>query len=410
MEFKHIELDNGLTVIAELAPAAASMAVGFFARTGSRDEWNEVHGVSHFLEHMMFKGTPRRTALDVNRDFDDMGAAYNAFTSEEATVYYGAVLPEFQARLVDLLGDILRPSLRQEDFDVEKNVILEEIALYEDRPDFRLYERLMKEHFGSHPMGRSVLGTPDSIKNLRSQDMREYFERRYSPTNMVVVAAGKLDWDLLAAQVRQACGGWKSFAAKRAYSPAPKMQARFSVIDEKLTRLQLGLMSGGPEAQSTQRYAARLLGSILGDDTGSRLYYALVEPAIVEDASVSYDPMDGLGAMITMITADPQRSGEALEIVHREFDRLMRDGITAEELSAAKNKIASASVLRGELPMGRLTAVGFDWLYRHTYAPLDKQIEEMMATTADEILTVARQYNLNESTIVSLGPTEIFKA
>ena len=408
MEFKHLQLDNGLTLIAELAPSAASMAVGFFVRTGSRDETDDVHGVSHFLEHMVFKGTDRRTALDVNREFDDLGAAYNAFTSEEATVYYGAVLPEFQARLVDLLGDILRPSLRQEDFDVEKKVILEEIALYEDRPDFRLYESLMIEYFNGHPLGHRVLGTVDSIRDLSRQAMLDYFRRRYSPGNLIVVAAGNLDWDALVAQVTAACGRWEPVATERQYLEAPRQRSRRSLTDGKLVRQQLGLMSPAPPAQSTQRYAARLLGAILGDETGSRLYYALIEPAIVEDVSVSYDPMDGLGAMLTMMTADPERSAEALQIVEREFARLMESGIEPSELTAAKNKIASASVLRGELPMGRLSAVGFDWLYRHSYTPLAEQIEEMLGVTAEQVVEVARQFNLGDATIVSLGPKAMF--
>ena len=141
MEFLHTKLDNGLTIIAESNSSSASMAAGFFVRTGSRDESKELSGVSHFLEHMVFKGTDRRTAIDVNLEFDRMGAEYNACTSEENTVYYGAVLPEFQDPLVELLADLMRPALRMEDFEMERNVILEEIALYEDQPRFRVYEK-----------------------------------------------------------------------------------------------------------------------------------------------------------------------------------------------------------------------------------------------------------------------------
>src|SRR6185312_12145608 len=136
MPFHSHKLANGLQLIGETSPSARSAALGFFVRTGSRDETSEVSGVSHFLEHMMFKGTPNRSPEDVNREFDEMGARYNAFTSEEETVYYGAVLPRFQNRILDLLADMMRPALRKEDFDMEKNVILEEIAMYEDRPQF----------------------------------------------------------------------------------------------------------------------------------------------------------------------------------------------------------------------------------------------------------------------------------
>ena len=406
MEFKQTRLDNGLTLIAELTPPSASMAIGFFTRTGSRDETSEVNGVSHFLEHMMFKGTARRTPFDVNREFDEIGANYNAFTSEENTVYYGAVLPEFQARIVDLLGDMLRPALRQEDFDTEKNVILEEIALYEDKPHFRLYEKLMQEYFGPHPLGQIVLGTPDSIKALRREQMLEYFSRRYSPTNITVVATGKLDWPALVEQVQAACGHWAPMEAPRDLRPVQPVLASTNILDAKLTRQHVGLMSPAPSAQSPQRYAAQLLSSILGDDTGSRLYYALVETAIAEEASCSFDAMDETGAMLTFLVTDPDQAANALAITRKEFAKFLQEGPTPAELIAAKNKIASASVLNGELPMGRLTAVGFEWIYRHSYTPLDEQIEELMALTADDVLAVARQYELASAALLSLGPVE----
>src|SRR6478735_5747882 len=139
MTFHQHTLPNGLTILGETNPAALSVAVGFFVKTGSRDETPEVSGVSHFLEHMVFKGTPRRTALDVNRDFDKIGADYNAFTSEENTVFYSAILPEYLPQAVDILADILRPSLRDDDFNMEKKVIIEEIGMYEDRPGWSAY-------------------------------------------------------------------------------------------------------------------------------------------------------------------------------------------------------------------------------------------------------------------------------
>src|SRR5712691_1304471 len=144
MPFHHHTLPNGLTIVAESAPSARSTALGFFVRTGSRDETPEVSGVSHFLEHMIFKGTPRRSALDVNRDFDRIGAHYNAFTSEENTVFYAAILPEYLPPAVDILADILRPSLRGDDFEMEKKVIIEEIGMYDDQPTWCAYDHAKK--------------------------------------------------------------------------------------------------------------------------------------------------------------------------------------------------------------------------------------------------------------------------
>src|SRR5436309_11598323 len=146
-------LRNGLQIMGETSPSARSVALGFFVQTGSRDETHDVSGVTHFLEHMVFKGTPRRTALDVNRDFDRIGANYNAFTSEENTVFYAAVLPEYLPRAVDILADILRPSLRGEDFDMEKKVIIEEIGMYDDQPNWCVYDHAKKAFFAEHPLG-----------------------------------------------------------------------------------------------------------------------------------------------------------------------------------------------------------------------------------------------------------------
>src|SRR5271155_1915736 len=179
MPFHRQVLPNGLQIIGETNPANRSVALGFFVRTGSRDETPEVCGVTHFLEHMVFKGTPRRTAFDVNRDFDRIGADYNAFTSEENTVFHAAVLPEYLPQAVDILADILRPSLRGEDFDMEKKVILEEIGMYEDQPAFCAYDNARRIHFGEHRLGNSVLGSIASVGALSPEQMHAYFQRRY---------------------------------------------------------------------------------------------------------------------------------------------------------------------------------------------------------------------------------------
>ena len=170
MEFREARLSNGLEIIAECNDRAYSAALAFFVKAGSRDESPEVSGVSHFLEHMTFKGTPRRSAADVNRELDEIGSHSNACTSEEQTVYYAAFLPEYQPQAIDILSDIMRPSLRQDDFDTEKQVIIEEILKYEDQPPFGAHEKCMAAYFGSHPLGNSILGTAESVgrPHLRS--------------------------------------------------------------------------------------------------------------------------------------------------------------------------------------------------------------------------------------------------
>src|SRR5437588_7819653 len=210
MPFRHQTLPNHLQIIGETSPSARSVALGFFVRTGSRDETRDVSGVTHFLEHMVFKGTPRRTALDVNLDFDRIGANYNAFTSEENTVFYAAILPEYLPQAVDILADILRPSLRNEDFDMEKKVIIEEIGMYDDQPMMAAYDRPKRIYFDKHPLGNTILGTKESVSALTRDQMQAYFERRYVAPNITVVAAGHFEWKELTTLVAKRCGRWNS--------------------------------------------------------------------------------------------------------------------------------------------------------------------------------------------------------
>ncbi len=406
MKFEHMQLNNGLDIVAEVNPTAASMAAGFFVRTGSRDETSDVSGVSHFLEHMVFKGTHRRSALDVNRTFDELGANYNAFTNEENTVYFAAVLPEFQAPLVDLLCDIMRPALRKEDFDVEKGVILDEIALYKDQPKFRVYDGLMSAHFQGHPLGNRILGSTESIEALRQEGMQAYFDRRYSPDNITVAGVGNLDFDAFAAQIADLCSSWTPSRTGREHFESHPPRATSVITDRKVSREHIGIMSKAPSCQDDARYAAQILAAIVGDTTGSRLYYALVDPAIADEASMTYSPFDREGVFLTFISSDADRAVEATRIAASEFQTFAESGPTDTELEAAKNKIATGATAKGEQPMGRLTAVGFEWVYMKQYVPLSDDIERLLQVTAEEVVEVARRYDLSARTVLGLGPLE----
>jgi predicted Zn-dependent peptidase len=205
VQFREATLDNGLQIVAELNPSAQSLAAGFFVRTGARDETPAVNGVSHFLEHMAFKGNERFTADDVNRIFDEVGAKYNASTSEEVTLYYAAILPEYLPRTFEILTALLYPTLRQDDFDMEKKVILEEIGMYEDQPTFTAYEELMRVHFAGHPLGQSILGSSESIQALSSEQMRTYHRDHYKAGNIVLAIAGRAEWDDVLKLVKHHC-------------------------------------------------------------------------------------------------------------------------------------------------------------------------------------------------------------
>ncbi|MFN5497123.1 MAG: M16 family metallopeptidase, partial [bacterium] len=206
LQHRTARLPNGLEIQAEIDPDAHTAALGFFVKTGARDEPTELMGVSHFLEHMLFKGSDRRTAEDVNRDFDEIGASQNAFTTNELTAYHAHVLPERLPAALDILSDILRPALRDKDFDEEKGVIIEEIAMYADQPFWVGYEAMMERLYADHPLAHRVLGTADTVRALSREQMARYFASRYSADNTVLVAAGRLDFDAFVADATRLCG------------------------------------------------------------------------------------------------------------------------------------------------------------------------------------------------------------
>lgn len=404
MEFlKHV-LPNGLEIVAECNPQAYSAAIGFFVRAGSRDESGEIAGVSHFLEHMMFKGTPTRTADDVNRQFDEMGASYNAFTSEEHTVYYAAVLPEYQDQAAQLLADILRPSLRVEDFDMEKQVILEEISMYEDQPPFGADEKCRALYFGDHPLARSVLGTAESITALSVDAMRDYFHRRYSPQNLVLAAAGRVDFEQLVATAERMCGHWQPNGQQRAQVAATPAKGFHVVCKNTATQQYVVQFAPGPGCFDQDRFAAKLLATVVGDDTGSRIYWDLVDTGVAEQASLGHYEYEDAGVFMTYLSCVPELAAENLQRIHSLLAGLGRDAITAEELAQAKNKVSSRIVLGSERPQGRLFTVGGDWVQRGEYRSVRADLDAVSEVTTEQVAAVVLKYPLAESTIMTIGP------
>lgn len=403
VEFHHRELPNGLTVAAETNTDAHTAAVGFFVKTGTRDEQRPVMGVTHFLEHMMFKGTERRSAADVNREFDEMGANYNAYTSHEATVYYAQVLPEFLSGAIDLIGDILRPALRNDDFDMEKNVIIEEIGMYEDQPFMRLHNRLVESYFGDHPLGYRVLGTVESIEALEAQQMREYFERRYSPDNIVVAAAGKFDIDKLVDDVTAIAGDWQPTGAERDYAMPDLGVHDVSMPDEKVTRHYVEMLCPAPSSQDDRRYAASVMADVIGDDEGSRLYWALVDPGLADEADMVYYPQDQHGCFAASASCDPKRAEQVEKLLIDTIDAYT-DSIDEHEIERSKNKLATQLILRSENPNGCMRSIGGQWLYRGEYLPLDQQLSRLTAVSADDVRSLLADMPMHPRTTVRLGP------
>jgi predicted Zn-dependent peptidase len=405
MEFRNHRLDNGLEIIAETNPDAHSMSVAFIVRTGSRDETEEVAGVSHFLEHMCFKGTPRRSADDVNREFDEIGAHYNAFTSEECTAYYASVLPEYQEASVDILADIMRPSLRPDDFDMEKKVILEEIQMYLDQPPFGMDDRIKQLHMGRHPLAKSVLGTSESITELTATQMRDYFSLRYGADNLFVAAAGKVDFDALIEQVAKRCGDWKAEGARREI-PRAKSESRFEVVHRPTATQQYVLqLADAPASEDADRYAAKLLATIVGDDSGSRMYWELTDSGLAETATLGHYEYLGAGMFYTWLACEPEMVQENLNRLRGIYRQVELDGVTEEELRQAKNKVKARVVLGSERPQNRLFNVGGNWLQRHEYRTVADDLKALDEVTAGSARSVLERFPLSRTTTIVVGPS-----
>lgn len=401
--YRETQLPNGLRIAAECAPDAASAAVGMFVRTGARDEPRELMGVSHYLEHMMFKGSRTRPASEVNEAFDRIGARNNAFTSHEMTAYHAHVLPDYLGQSLSLVADLLRPALRDDDFNQEKNVILEEIAMYEDNPFWVVYERALECYFQDHPLGYRVLGTKESVGALTRDQMQQYFSQRYSPSNTILVAAGNVDFDALVEQAKVETAAWTSRGVMREYPPLIPNRGSFTIEIEKATRGYMVLIWPAPNQSDPTRYAAMLCAQILGDSEGSRLYWSLVETGIAVHASVGYQGQDGVGEFVASVVCATEDLDSA-ELIVREECKKLSESLTQDDLVRARQKIATSVAVAGESPSGRMQRLGSRLASLGTFSPLEEELERINALTLDDLRTLLKQYPFDPHVVGRVVP------
>jgi len=402
--FHEVQLKNGLQIIAELNPHAHSVAVGYFVRTGSRDETTPVSGVSHFLEHMAFKGNEKYSADDVNRIFDEIGANYNASTSEEVTLFYGSFLPEYIDTALELLSTLIYPSLRKEDFDMEKKVILEEIGMYDDLHSFTAYEKAMQTHFAGHPLGRSILGTVQSITDLTAEQMCQYHADHYKAGNLTLAIAGNADWDQILELADKFCAHWPAGKTDRPTEEATPEKNKQVIIEKEIQQQHIMQLAPAPAARDPLRLQAELLSVIIGDDSNSRLYWKLVDTGLAESAELGFNEYDGSGTWLTYLCSDPELTKSNLQLFEEIYDEVNANGVTQEELDRAKNKIASRLVLRSERPMGRLSSLGGNWVYRQEYFSVEDDLKLLESVTLESIQELLKKYPLGHSTTAAVGP------
>lgn len=400
-------LDNGLQIVAQPMPDFESVAVSYFVRTGSRDEPDpSIAGVSHFLEHMVFKGTRTLDWQQITLEFNKIGAELNAFTSHEATVYYARVLGEYLERAVELLSDMMYPRLAESDFETEKEVIVNEIARSEDQPYNLAYRRMIQSYFGSHPLGHDVLGTRESIRGMRVEQMRDYWQRRYAANNLILSIAGNFDWDHIVSLAEGYCSNWRTGDTGRNvehYEPAQPINQ--VTVDEKLKQQIIIIAMPSIGVQDPDYYAAMLGGSIFGDSDGSRLYWNIYQKGLAESASAGIWALEGTGMMIMDANTTPEEAPRVLKLLRAELDSLLDDGVYEDELRRAKDKWISSMVLSSESTFSRMRALASDWVTEGRLISIDEEVERVEKVTTGDVMRALRRFPMRDKQVLTaLGP------
>ncbi len=400
-------LQNGLQIVGQPMPDFESVAVSYYVRTGSRDETNPtIAGVSHFLEHMVFKGTQTLDWQQITLEFNKIGAELNAFTSQEATVYYARVLGEYLERAVGLLSDMMYPRLAESDFETEKEVIVNEIARSEDQPYNRTYRRMMQTYFGDHPLGHDVLGTPESIRNMRIEQMRDYWQRRYAANNMILAIAGNFDWEHIVSLAEQYASNWRvGDAGRNIEHYEPPHPINNVMVDKKLKQQIMILAMPSVALDDPDYYAANIGGSILGDSDGSRLYWNIYQKGLAESASANIWAMEGTGILMMQANSTPEKAPHVLELLRAELDSLLEDGVYEDEVRRAKNKWISSVVLSSESTFARMFSLASDWVTEGRLVSVEEEIERIERVTPDDVIRALKRFPVREKQVLTaLGP------
>ena len=401
------KLSNGLQIVGQPMPDFESVAVSYYVRTGSRDEYDPtIVGVSHFLEHMVFKGTKTLDWQDITLEFNKIGAEINAFTSHKSTVFYARVLGEYLDRAVELLSDMMYPRLSEEDFTMEKEVIVNEIARSEDQPYNLAYRRMMSTYFGSHPLGHDVLGSRESIRGMRIEQMRDYWARRYAANNLILSVAGKFDWDHIIELAEKHSSNWRIGDSGRDVSHYEPADSLHNIMIDKNLKQQIMLIAmPAIDVKHPDYYGAALGGSILGDNDGSRLYWNIYQRGLAESASAGLWAMEGTGIMLMEANSTPENAPRVLKMLNEELASLLKDGVYEDELRRAKDKWISSIVLSSKSTFARMRSLANDWVTEGRLVSVEEEIERIEKITAEDVMRSLKHFPmLDKQVITALGP------
>ncbi len=401
--FVQEQLSNGLRVVLEVMPHVPSAACGFLVRTGARDEAPEVAGVSHFLEHMCFKGTPHRTWEQINIAFDELGAHYNAYTSKDRTFYYGWARAEDFERQLELLADMMQSVLPPEEFETEKNVILEEIAMSDDDLAASAYDFLFENLCARSSFAWPVLGYQQTVRGLLRDQMADYLHRRYSPRNLVLVVAGNLEPARVMAAARRMCGSWPAVEPGLARRPP---QLRTGVASRQIERFhQQAVLIAYPSASAVHHLdeTAEAVAAILGG-VNSRFYWNIVQQGLSPRAGVFREEFADFGLLVLYGLCAPENAEKLTEAMLIETDKLC-DGVQAKEIQRVKNLRRTSLAIESEAPYYRLGQLSDDIDYLGRPRSAAERLAAVNAVSEASIQRYLQEFPLSaDRLLVSVGP------
>jgi len=400
---------SGLVVYSESLPGVRSAAVGIYLRTASAHEGREQMGISHLLEHMVFKGTERRSARDLALALEVRGGSLDAYTGRDATSYQAHVLDADLPLAVDVLTDLVRrPLLRESDLEPERNVVLEEINGVADTPDDLVFELHAETLWPAHPYGYSILGTPDTLAGLSASDLRCLHQTGYYRGNCVIAAAGNLDHDRLLEAL--AAEGWFEDATRErarppvAPAPAQRGATRWEERDTAQTHIVFGTDTF--PLRDPRRFAISILTNVFGGGMSSRLFQRVREELGLAYAVFAYKNFhQSSGQLGVYVGTQTASADQAVDAIRAEYDRIAREGLPPDELEAGKLQLKGQIMLALESPMARMGRLAGFSLHDDPYRPLDRMLAEVDAVTAAEVAAVAAEFFPSErQTAVRLGP------
>ena len=404
--YRKSTLDNGLRIVSESIPYMSSVSLGIFVGTGSRSELPPEQGVSHFIEHLMFKGTQKRSARDIAEMVDDVGGQLNAATDRENTCYYIKVLPEHLGLGMDILSDMLLHSkFAESDVEKERQVVLEEISLYEDSPDELIHDLHMNSLWPGHALGRNILGTRDTIGGMSRQKIVDYTMRHYVPDNVVIAAAGNLTHEQLVEQVRLYWNDVKG-AYPRLTDSAPVFATGRLLQEKDIEQIHICLGTPGVAHDSPEFYASHVLNTILGGGVSSRLFQSIREEKGLAYSVCSYPSSFRDAGLLTIYTGvSPDNSLEVMEIIYSIIGDIQANGVRADEMQRAKEQLKAGLMFSLESSSSRMSRLGRAEISAREYLSPEKLAAKVDGVSLQQLFELSQPLYRRDSTcFTALGP------